>query len=153
MLAGASGFLSKTEPAEVILRAIECVYQGEIWLDRRMTAKVMASMHSRGNDESVANSQIELTSAERKVVVAVTKYKGLPNKAIANLLHISPHTLRNHLATIYEKLGVHRRVDLVFYALDNGLDTEVSDEPRRVQMSARPGQTAPARIQAGVVTS
>jgi hypothetical protein len=64
-------------------------------------------------------------------------------------MHINPHTLRNHLAKIYEKLGVHRRVDLVFYALENGLDTNVIEERRRVQTYARPRSTAGARIEAG----
>ena len=126
MLAGACGFVGKTEPAEVILRAIDCVQQGEIWLNRSTTAKVMASLWERGNSESTNAKHVELTSAERKVIAAVTKYKGAPNKVLADALHISAHTLRNHLSAIYEKLGVHKRVELVFYAMENGLHAEVS---------------------------
>ena len=126
MVAGASGFVCKSEPAEVILRAIECVQRGEIWLNRSTTAKVMASFWERGRGESTRSHHAALTSAERKVIAAVTRHKELPNKVIADALHISAHTLRNHLAAIYEKLGVHKRVELVFYAMENGLDVEVT---------------------------
>jgi DNA-binding NarL/FixJ family response regulator len=127
MLAGACGFLVKSEPAEVILRAIECVQQGEIWLNRSTTAKVMTSLWKRGNGESTPKGQAALTPAERKVIAAVTKYRGAPNKVLADTLHISAHTLRNHLVAIYEKLGVHKRVELVFYAIENGLDAKLPE--------------------------
>jgi DNA-binding NarL/FixJ family response regulator len=107
MLAGACGFLNKAGPAEVILRAIECVQQGQIWLDRSTTAKVVASFYDRANKGAVLDDQPALTPAERKIVAAVAKYKGSPNKVIADVLHISAHTLRNHLAS-YGKLGLHK---------------------------------------------
>ena len=126
MLAGACGFLNKAEPADVILRAIECVQQGQIWLDRSTTARVVASFYDRSKEVPALADQPGLTPAERRIVAAVAKYKGSPNKVIADALHISAHTLRNHLASIYGKLGLHSRVDLVLYAMDNGLDVEVT---------------------------
>jgi DNA-binding CsgD family transcriptional regulator len=62
-----------------------------------------------------------LTVAERKIVAAVVHQRSAPNKVIAAALHISEHTLRNHLSTIYGKLGVNRRVDLVLYAMEHRL--------------------------------
>lgn len=44
-----------------------------------------------------------------------------PGKVIADALHMSNHTLRNHLASISSRLGVHTRLDLVMYALEHGL--------------------------------
>jgi len=149
MLAGACGFLNKTVPAEVILRAIECVHHGEIWLDRQMTAQVMASFHERGNTGSGRDDKVVLTAAERKVIAAVTKHKALPNKAIADILHISAHTLRNHLATIYEKLRINRRVDLVFYALENGLDAEPASPRSAAQRYARSRRSPTVAVQRG----
>jgi DNA-binding CsgD family transcriptional regulator len=43
--------------------------------------------------------------------------EGLPNSEISTALHISAHTVRNHLFRIYEKLGVSTRVELILYAL------------------------------------
>ncbi|MCI3952856.1 MAG: regulatory protein, partial [Burkholderiales bacterium] len=59
--------------------------------------------------------------AERKIVAAVVHQRSAPNKVIAATLHISEHTLRNHLSAIYGKLGVNRRVDLVLYAMEHRL--------------------------------
>jgi DNA-binding NarL/FixJ family response regulator len=67
-----------------------------------------------------------LTAAERKVVAAVVRHKGSPNKVVAAFLHLSEHTLRNHLASIYSKLGIHRRVDLVLYGIEHKLGTLAS---------------------------
>jgi DNA-binding NarL/FixJ family response regulator len=64
-----------------------------------------------------------LTGRERWIVTQLVKHKGAPNKVIAYALEISPNTLRNHLASIYAKLGVRRRVELVLYAMERGLDS------------------------------
>jgi DNA-binding CsgD family transcriptional regulator len=63
-----------------------------------------------------------LTGRERWIVVQLVKHKGAPNKVVAGALKISPNTLRNHLASIYAKLGVRRRLELVLYAMEHGLD-------------------------------
>ena len=133
IVAGASGFIHKSEPADVILRAIDRVQEGQIWLDRGTTAKVFDSFRNNGNGNITQPDSADstLTATERKIIAAVTKHKGSPNKTIAAALHISSHTLRNHLASIYEKLGVHKRVDLVFYALENGLDIDSPPRPFR----------------------
>ena len=124
VMAGASGLVRKIEPADVILQAIERVHGGEIWLDRGTTAKILSSLWGGERAPGAASGSIgsKLTAGERDIVAAVTEYKGAPNKVIADALKISSHTLRNHLASIYNKLGVHRRLDLVLYAMQHGLD-------------------------------
>jgi two-component system, NarL family, nitrate/nitrite response regulator NarL len=126
---GACGLINKSEPAEVLLRAIECVHRGELWLDRSTTAKVVASLWDRSARPAGGEGGGEdpLTATERRIVAAVIEYKGAPNKVIADALHISQHTLRNHLASIYGKFGVHRRLDLVLHAMEKGLHK--IDEP------------------------
>ena len=122
VMAGASGVLHKAQAANAVLQAIERVYHGELWLDRATVGKVFTLLQTPTFGQDKAMSALgALTPAERAVIAAVVKRKGAPNKVIADTLHISPHTLRNHLASVYEKLGIHRRVDLVFYALENGL--------------------------------
>jgi DNA-binding NarL/FixJ family response regulator len=69
-----------------------------------------------------ADAYDKLTGRERWIVMQLVKHKGAPNKVIAYALDISPNTLRNHLASIYAKLGVRRRLDLVLYAMERGLD-------------------------------
>jgi two-component system, NarL family, nitrate/nitrite response regulator NarL len=123
MLAGARGILHKTEPSEVILKAIARVYAGELWLDRGSLGKLLGALSRRAAETIQSPPHFTLTAAERKVVAAVMRYRGSPNKVVAAFLHLSEHTLRNHLASIYGKLGIHRRVDLVLYGIEHKLGT------------------------------
>ena len=118
---GAHGYVGKCEPAGIILKAIECVCGGELWLDRRMTGQVFERLSLGGMEKKPAADAYEaLTAREVAIVAGVVKHKSSPNKVIADSLHISPNTLRNHLAAVYGKLGIHRRVDLVMYAAERG---------------------------------
>ncbi len=85
------------------------------------------SRPAHGQGEAYAR----LTGRERWVVAELVRYKGAPNKVIAYALRISPNTLRNHLASIYAKLGVRRRVELVLYAMEQGLDGWGDRDSRR----------------------
>lgn len=121
-MAGASGLVHKCEPAEVILKAIQHVHAGELWLDRATIGRVFASLSGGAARGNAAGPYESLTPAELRVMLEVLRQKSAPNKVIADALHISAHTLRNHLASIYGKLGLKRRLDLVLYALERRLD-------------------------------
>lgn len=125
VLRGARGMVHKTESAEMILSAIKCVSRGEIWLDRATTAKVIAALSAAGGQkrtDAEDSPMAALTQKERDIVAAVVKHKGAPIKVIADALCLSSHTVRNHLASIYSKLGVHSRLELFMYAKERGRD-------------------------------
>lgn len=129
VVGGARGLVYKTEPAEVILKAISHVHRGELWLDRATTAKVFISLFGTAKEacgDSPVFTEDALTAAERRIVAAVVAHKGAPCKVIADELHISGHTLRNHLASIYSKLGLHSRLDLVLYAMEHRGDQHIT---------------------------
>jgi DNA-binding NarL/FixJ family response regulator len=122
MLSGARGVVHKSEPAAVILKAIVHVHAGEPWVDRSTMGKLLQTMSSTRQQGAQAESlQSSLTTAERKVVAAVVRHKSAPNKVVAAGLHISEHTLRNHLSAIYGKLGVNRRLDLILHTMEHQL--------------------------------
>ena len=118
VIAGARGVIHKSEPAELILKAIDRVHAGEPWLDRAAMGRVLQALSRRQSEQPPHSS---LTVAERKVVAAVVRQRSAPNKVIAGALHLSEHTLRNHLASIYGKLGINRRIDLVLHAMEHQL--------------------------------
>jgi two-component system, NarL family, nitrate/nitrite response regulator NarL len=126
LMEGASGVVLKSEPAQVILDAIQRVHEGELWLDKRTTARLFAQFaRERGREhQGAGNPASALTASERRVVASVVQHRGVPNKVIADAMHISAHTLRNHLASIYSKLGIHSRLDLVLHAMEHGLVAE-----------------------------
>ena len=113
---GARGVIHKQVRADVLLRAIEKVHLGEIWLDRAALGSVMENLASESARNSDANKADALTEKEREIIAAIVAEPGAGNKVIADKLGISDGTLRNHLSIIYSKLGVKGRIELYRYA-------------------------------------
>jgi DNA-binding NarL/FixJ family response regulator len=123
VITGARGVVSKNELPQTLFTAIERIHQGELWLNRDATARILlgvARAHTpRG---STAEDQLlaSLTKKEEKVLQAVATSSGKQLKVIADEMCISQHTLRNHLASIYDKLGVANRLELyVFFSANH----------------------------------
>jgi two-component system nitrate/nitrite response regulator NarL len=120
VIAGARGVVSKEARAETILSAIEKVHEGQLWLDRAAAGKVLVALsrNHAGRDASDPERQriSALTVREREIIVLTASNAGATAKTIAAKLHISEHTLRNHLTSIYGKLGVANRLELFAYA-------------------------------------
>jgi len=125
VLAGAGGIVQKEEPAETILKAIEKIHAGQLWLDRIATGRIFVALARKNATEDADPERRKistLTSRERGIIVVIATNPGANAMAIAKMLHISQSTLRNHLTVIYEKLGVANRLELYAAALTHGLD-------------------------------
>ena len=124
VLAGARGVVQKEVSAEMILKAIRKVHEGEIWLDRLTTGRIFSKLldHS-ANQVSPEAAKIEsLTSREREIINVMVNQGHSTNKQIAAHLNMSEHTLRNHLSSIYSKLEVENRLGLVMYAVKHHIN-------------------------------
>ena len=129
VLAGACGVVGKESAAETILTAIAKVYEGEIWLDRMATGRIFVEFSREGTTPTVNPDRARmesLTNREKTIVAATTSNVGATGKVIAASLHISEHTLRNHLTSIYDKLNVANRLELYAYAQKYGLTNKPS---------------------------
>jgi two-component system, NarL family, nitrate/nitrite response regulator NarL len=118
---GAKGLINKGEPPKVLLKAIEKVHQGEVWFDRRLMSDVLTRVLSQKDEQEdpEALKIATLTQREREVIALVTE--GRKNKQIAERLYISDTTVRHHLTSIFSKLGVSDRLELVIYSYQYGL--------------------------------
>lgn len=117
---GARGILRKDAEASQLIKAIEKVHQGELWLDQEMLTRAFKEMmapviQKKANAEE--KKQATLSSKERKIISTILAGSGAPNKVLAEQLFISEHTLRNNLTMIYQKLGVGNRLELYVYAM------------------------------------
>jgi two-component system, NarL family, nitrate/nitrite response regulator NarL len=112
---GASGVVLKDTSLATVTKAIEKVYAGEVWLERSMVASVLNELVPRhGYDDSPAAWISALTTREREIIALIGE--GLKNTEIASRLNLSEATVRNHLTSIFGKLRVGDRVELVVFA-------------------------------------
>lgn len=122
ILAGACGIVDKREPTAVLLKAIEKVDAGEFWLDRAATVRILTAVARQKASVNPEQEKIAtLTRKERLTVLEVARDPGASGRSIAERLHISEHTLRNHLSSIYSKLQLSGRMELYAYAHRHGL--------------------------------
>ena len=124
VLAGASGVVEKEASAETILTAIEKVHEGQLWLNRIATGRIFVEFSRESAAQAFDPEKAKiagLTDREREIVSVAASHAGANAKAIAEMLHISEHTLRNHLTSIYDKLDVANRLELFAYAHKHSL--------------------------------
>jgi DNA-binding NarL/FixJ family response regulator len=122
VLHGARGLVMKDAPPELLLRAIRCVGDGEVWVDRATSGRLLDRQLGRSNDAPGVKGRYDaLTPKEREVVGKVVELSGASNRELARMLFMSEHTLRNHLSSIYQKLGVDNRLKLYVDAVKHGL--------------------------------
>ena len=115
---GVRGVLALEEPAAMLLKAIEKVQAGEIWLDRTRLAGLLQSV-ARARRQPEEQNVGTLTRRELEIVQLIGE--GLRNPQIAERLFISPATVRNHVTSILDKLNLSDRFDLAVYAFRNGI--------------------------------
>jgi DNA-binding NarL/FixJ family response regulator len=121
---GTMGLVRKEQAADALIEAIEKVHAGEVWLEPSIVAQVITTMsgtRTAGAERAVpaAARSAALTAREREVTALIAE--GLYNKQIAERLSISEATVSHHLTSIFRKLGLANRFDLVVYAYRHGL--------------------------------
>jgi DNA-binding NarL/FixJ family response regulator len=125
LASGASGYLLKDAlPDEVIAAVISAMY-GSFIITFAVARRAFGAMASN----SVRREAYDGISARELEVLKLTA-SGLANKQVARSLGLSEKTVRNHIANIYEKLGIHDRSQALLYAVRKGLvDPSSLDNP------------------------
>jgi DNA-binding NarL/FixJ family response regulator len=109
--AGAIGYLLKDAEPDELIRGIRAAAQGESPLAPRAARTLIGSRGSGPGHQ--------LSDREREVLQQVTR--GLSNKLIARELGISEKTVKAHLTTIFQRIGVTDRVQAAMWARDHGI--------------------------------
>lgn len=100
---GAAGFLSKSEPLDVLARSIDQLLDGKA---------IFPALNEGGSALTDLRQRLQaLSSAQMRILAALAK--GHLNKQIAADLHISEATVKAHMTAVFRKLGVHNRVQAV----------------------------------------
>jgi len=118
MRLGARGVVLKQSASDLLVKSIRKVFDGEIWLDNRMTAEVIDAF--KKSSESGQRREKPLLSEREKEIVQLVA-QGFRNREIGEKLFISEQTVKNHLHNIFDKLGVSDRLELALYAIHHRL--------------------------------
>ena len=115
--AGAKGFLLKDTSRETLLTTIRMAAKGESLLGADVMARLMAQLPVE-SEPTPAPADNPLTAREMQTLRAVAR--GQTNKGVARQLNITERTVKAHLTSIYNKLGVDSRAAAIAVAAQNG---------------------------------
>jgi DNA-binding NarL/FixJ family response regulator len=118
---GASGFVLKDADPADLLRAVRVVADGGSLLSPSVTRRVIAEF-TTGRRTAPHPRIGELTDREREMVAWVAT--GRSNDEIAEVLVLSPATVRTHVSRAMLKLGARDRAQLVVFAIESGLQAD-----------------------------
>ncbi len=117
--AGARGYLLKDSADADLLRGVAAVSSGKSFFSPAVS-KVMLDDYVRHlADKGLSDRYDTLSEREREIFQLIAE--GRSNKAIAELLSVSPATIETHRAHILQKLDVHNTAELVLYAVRHGV--------------------------------
>jgi two-component system NarL family response regulator len=118
MKAGASGYVTKTEAGDELLRAIQAARVNRKYLCSDVADIVTGALINNPDEKP---DSVRLGSRERQVLQLVAE--GMTSVQIAASLHVSPSTVEVHRRNIMRKLDLHNVAELTKYAIRNGLTT------------------------------
>ena len=119
---GISGLIPKEGHSDALFKAIDRVCNGEIWFDRTImgeTIRQLMEEKTRLDESPKVPAASSLTDREHQVVELICK--GMKNRDIADNLFITETTVRHHLTSVFNKLEITSRLELVIHAFKHDL--------------------------------
>lgn len=118
--AGARGVVMKESATQVLLRAIRSVMSGQAWVGREPVADLVQYLRGRAPAEDQRKrKKYGLTNREIEIVASIVD--GCTNKEIAQKFSLSEDTVKHHLTSIFDKVGVSNRLELALFAINHRL--------------------------------
>jgi DNA-binding NarL/FixJ family response regulator len=119
ILAGACGYLLKDSSIQDLMQGIRAASVGEALISPHIAAKVLQRLRASSVDSETVAQGTELSDRETQVLRLIAN--GKDNAEIAQDLHISPKTVKNHISNILMKLQIENRIQAAVYAVRRGL--------------------------------
>ncbi len=126
--AGASGFLLKDAPADLLRHAVHAAARGEAMLSPQIASMLIAPIAAQRRQAMPPPGYDELTPRERDVFGLLAR--GWSNGEIATELHVSEATIKSHMTPLLAKLRLRDRAQAIVLAHEHGLAESHRREPR-----------------------
>ena len=114
---GARGVVLKETATQLLMKAIRTVMAGELWVGRDSVADLVAYVREGRFGPPHPRERFHLTPREHEIVRHIVD--GSTNRDIATRLGISEDTVKHHLRSIFDKLGVSNRLELALFVINH----------------------------------
>ena len=115
---GAAGVILKTVDPQMFVKCARRITEGETWVPKRHVSAMAKLLEARADKPP---RPVDTLTRREKTIISYLM-QGWRNREISNHLSISEQTVKNHLRTIYDKVGVSDRLELVLYAIHQRLE-------------------------------
>ena len=119
ILAGACGYLMKDSSIQDLMHGIRAAALGEALISPHIASKVLQRIRATSVEAGGAVTRTDLSDRETEVLRLIAI--GKDNAEIAQELHISPKTVKNHISNILMKLQIDNRIQAAVYAVRSGI--------------------------------
>jgi DNA-binding NarL/FixJ family response regulator len=117
---GAVGYITKHQAISEVVEAVRKASEGEPVIPAFMIPRILSHFHRQQQQEQKAQELRQKLSA-REIEILEQLARGADNKAIGEVLVISPNTVRTHIQNILTKMGVHSKLEATTLALKVGV--------------------------------
>jgi DNA-binding NarL/FixJ family response regulator len=117
---GARGLVLKAAATPLLYKCIRAVVAGEYWIGHERVQDLVMSLREFTARQSGGRTPSG-TLTRREIQVALAVLDGASNREIAQKLGLGEQTVKNHLSSIFDKLGVSSRLELALYAVHHRL--------------------------------
>lgn len=121
LLLGARGVVLKTSSTQSLIDGIRGVMVGQYWIGAEMGASIVGALqeYHRSKNRTSSKGAFGLTPREMEIVTTVVA--GYSNAEIAKKYGLSEQTVKHHLSSIFDKVGVFNRLELALFAVNHRL--------------------------------
>jgi len=112
---GIRGFFYEQDPLERFPKALQAMFNGELWASRGIMAKTILEHR----DTQIVSRKDPSILTAREIEILTMLAVGAKNEQIANDLFISPNTVKTHIYNIFKKINVPNRLQAALWAAKN----------------------------------
>ncbi len=113
---GANGYILKDSGSIELIKAIKAVYNGERYIQGDLVPALNARLLKREDDNDKSK---DITKREKQILINIAL--GKSNKDIADAFDISERTVKNHITSLFKKIGVEDRTQAAVFAIRNNI--------------------------------
>jgi two-component system, NarL family, nitrate/nitrite response regulator NarL len=117
---GARGLVTKDATTSMLFKSIRAVMAGQYWIGRQSVGNLVQTLREcKTTAKNTKTKNYGLTPRELQIIKAVVS--GYPNKEIASQFSISEQTVKHHITSVFDKLGVYNRLELTLFVFHHGI--------------------------------